>query len=123
MRKNIWVENGSVFCDATDSYIEHPALLLDYESDLLMKYGESEYVRGFLSKVSAANCEYAASLSVLELNTLLFTPEECAYIMKRALEYSASGFIRALQERMLDGSLKSWISSEMSRVPLEIAGA
>ena len=62
MRKNIWVENGSVFCDATSSCIEHPALLLDYESDLLMKYGEAEYVQGFLSRVAAANSEYAASL-------------------------------------------------------------
>ena len=121
MRKNIWVENGSVFCDATSSCIEHPALLLDYESDLLMKYGEAEYVQGFLSRVAAANSEYAASLSVLELNTLLFTPEECAYVIKRALEYSASGFVRTIQERMLDGSLKSWISSAMMRVPLEIA--
>ena len=57
MRKNIWVENGSVFCDATSSCIEHPALLLDYESDLLMKYGEAEYVQGFLSRVAAANSE------------------------------------------------------------------
>lgn len=84
--------------------------------------GESRFMQTFLNKVATANAEYAANLSVLELNTLLFFPEECAYIIKRALWYPASGFVRAIQDQMLDVTLKSWISSEMARVLLEIVG-
>lgn len=52
--KTIYLEHGSIWSAATGCIIENPALLIDSNSDMLLKYGEVDNVRAYYEKMLAS---------------------------------------------------------------------
>ena len=48
--------------------------------------------------------------------------EMAGYVIRRATEFTASGFIRSLCQKLTDGSdVISWLKSEMERIPIDLS--
>lgn len=119
--KTVYIRDGSIYNAVTDTFINRPAIMFDPDNDMLLAYGEYDGVcRRFDKYIEAAPdmCTEYVLFHLFE-SSLLTTEMQC-YILKRAIEYTASGFIRNLNSHLGTGDLSDWIASEMARVPLDL---
>ena len=111
---NITVNNGVLYDSNTSGVFKHPAVLIESESDILIKYGELdsllEYQRSFASVATIV-----PSL-VISLESL--TVYQQAYVVNRMMNYTQTGFVKAFAEHILSQDFIEWLEWEINRVPI-----
>lgn len=125
MKHNVYMEYGSIYNSHTGCIIEHPAILFDKDSAVVLSWGDAETVKAKLlstaSAYSKAGMDYAKDcLLMLEFNGFGLTREEQCYIMRRAVEHTATGFQKELCEHALKEDFREWLKNEMSKLPLDL---
>ena len=142
MAKSVYMYSGSIYCDATGGIIERPAILINPREDMLIAYGDEEHVSARFDKYRAASPELASEMVLIGLSNGLdgvdgqsLTRKEQCYVMRRAIDYTLSGFITKLYEHLVDElddsrpdhlppkygqNVKEWIASEMVRLPIDL---
>lgn len=128
--KTIYLENGSVWSAMTGCAIENPAILVDKDSDVLLKYGEANAVRKYYNRVLTSyqtTGRNPDNFVLIELDSEVYDLDSMSnsrtiqcYILKRAIEYSASGFLPNLIDHIAKGDVADWLEEQMQRVPLDL---
>lgn len=105
--------------------IERPAILVSKTQDMMFGYGDFDALDRKLATTAAAYRtagfpEEADDLLLIELDSYRMSREQACYIIRRAMEFTASGFILALCREISGGSPVEWLQSEMARIPLDL---
>lgn len=122
-----YIDNGST-CDRAGRIIENPAILLDKETGCVHGWGEAENVTAKMAYMAAAYNqagfpEDAGNLMMLDFSDASFkgvTNEEICYVLRRAVEYTATSFQPALCEHAMEPGFLEWLRTEMRRLPIDL---
>lgn len=101
-----------------DAVVDRPAILIDAESDTLIKWGSFSKIEEIARKYeSFTGIEGLPQVTLFQLNQL--TAEEQAYIINRMLRYTASGFVQEFAKMSTNLTAgRDWLHSEMERLPV-----
>lgn len=128
MKKSAYIENGIIYIAEAEKPVERLVLLIDGESDVLLTYGDVCYVQSKLDMFNAMAQEFTlANLcnpysALCMVNAFNLPIEKQCYMLRRCIEYTASGFCKNIYEHMNAGDLEAWLDVEMARVPLDVYG-
>ena len=116
MSTEIREEYGTIFINGFA--LERPTLLVDIESDTLLAYGSYTDVKARFDKYTGPNVP-----AELKNNIVMFTfdnlpNQDIIYILRRAINYTASGFVRHLAQKYCEPDFTDWLKAEMERVPI-----
>lgn len=97
--------------------IKSPTVLIDVEEDTLIKWGDYESVYPVFEKYASV-MKGISTPALIELSDLL--PQDQCYIIRRMVEYTVSGFVRNLGERVGANTkdILDWLHAEMQRNPI-----
>ncbi len=109
--QHCYVKEDKLWNAISNSYINHPAVLVDTEADGIIKYGEAKELAPYLAEYQKV--PGLTGVMLIELGNL--SAEEQAYLINRMMNYSASGFVRKFTEKMYSPSARKWLQSEMQR--------
>lgn len=110
----------------TGAYVKRPAVLVSKSGDIIHAWGEFEDVEARFNKFAYG---YSEANLTDELNDLLLvelsvdkgvTKELACYVMRRAAEYTASGFVKAFCREIVGGNPAGWLKAEMEKFPLDL---
>jgi hypothetical protein len=117
---------GSLY-SANGCIIEEPAILVT-KDDIFCKYGSyenilKEFTRRQEAYISAGFPEEAENLVMFSFSKYTGIPtEKITYIIRRMLQYTATGFITKFFEELgKQETFMSWLDSEMERIPIDIS--
>ena len=111
-------EDDGILRPDIDALVDRPTVLIDIESDLLLKWGSFDNVAKVAKQYEPfAGIENMPQVALFQLNSL--TAEEQAYVINRMLRYTASNFVRNFAEQGTDVSGKDWLKAEMEQLPLD----
>lgn len=119
-----YMEGGSIINAFTGGIIERPAILIGREDDIIHGWGDFENVEARFSKFAyaysqAGMTEELNNLMLIELSEYKLTREMACYVIRRAAEFTATGFIRNLAWELMEGSDPvAWLRTEMERIPI-----
>lgn len=126
MNHTVYLNCGSIYNAYNDNIIERPAILVSKEDDTIHAYGDLENVEAkFKRFVTRWNkpCfqDELNDLMLIELSEYHIDREMACYVIRRATEFTATGFIRDFARRLTDGSdVLAWLKSEMERIPIDL---
>lgn len=123
----VYMYYGSIY-NMHDNIIENPALLIDTDGGCVHGYGDIKDIEPkFINMVAAYNSagfhEMAKNLILMDFSTAWFkgmSNEEICYILRRAVEHTATTFQPALIEHMEKPDFQEWLRAEMKRFPLDL---
>lgn len=125
MNHTVYMVGGSIYCPYTGCLIERPAILVAKEADTLHGYGDFENVEAkfkkFITGYSQAGMKKEVDdLMLIELFNYQIDREMACYVIRRASEYTLTGFIKNLCEQLTKGNNPiAWLKTEMERVPID----
>lgn len=110
-----YVENGTLMNRNTRVGINNPAILIDTETEIMVKCGEAKIVRGYYEKLKEPYTKMGMDdiLLYLELNTL--TVEEQAFLFNRLINITSHIFVRELVENLHKETAREWLANYMKR--------
>ena len=126
-RHNVYMFCGSIY-DLNDNIIENPALLLDKSDGCIHGFGEAKNLNAkFINMAEAYNIagmkDMADDLLLMDFSGAWYKGlcnKEVCYILRRAVEYTASSFQPALVEHCMKPDFQEWLRTEMQRVPIDL---
>lgn len=116
MHQSAYFYNGSLYT-LTGRIIETPSVLVDAGMDMILTWGEPEDIRTEFNRITSAVPGFSERLEVIELSGL--DKKQACYVIRRMMEFTASGFVRALCAKSRDPDVMAWLEAEMTRVPIE----
>lgn len=121
-----YMEGGSIINGYTGSIIEEPAILVSKEADVIHGWGETENVKARFAKYVLAYTqaymnEERDDLMLIELSQYKLDREKACYIIRRATEFTHTGFIHNLCRVLIEGKDPvAWLEYEMKRIPIDL---
>lgn len=116
MHQSAYLYSGSLY-SPTGRIVETPSVLVDPGMDMILTWGEPEYVQREFDRIDSAAPNLAKNLEIIELSGL--TKPQACYVIRRMMEFTASGFVTELCRKLSEPDALSWLKAEMSRVPIE----
>ncbi len=124
---NVYLFCGYIY-DMNGCIIENPALLLDKSTGCVHGYGDAESVNAKFMKVATAYNqnglkEMADDLLLMDFSNAYYkgvSKEEVCYILRRAVEYTATSFQTELCKHATSPDFQEWLKGEMERLPLDL---
>lgn len=119
-----YLYQGTLFFPS-DVGIQNPAILISRD-DVFHKYGESKDVERELQELIEAYSKIGLhdesnKLIFISFDTFLGIPmESVAYIIRRMMEYTATGFVSDFIKHIDKPDFLTWLESEMKRVPIDV---
>lgn len=121
-----YLSNGSIY-GQNGNIIENPAILLDRRDGCVLGWGESETVTAKFTRMAyaynkAGFKEDAECLLALDFSDAFFkgvTNEEVCYILRRAVEYTATLFQTQLCQHAMAPDFREWLRLEMEKMPID----
>lgn len=119
------IENGCLISNYSGYQIVEPSICIDTESDTLMTWGSADEVNkkynNIINRCAEKHIDSLCSgLCCINLSETSLSLEQQAYIIRRCVEYTASGFCKTLCKKVAEPDCIDWLRSEMQRVPLEV---
>lgn len=117
----VYVECGSLF-NQNGIEIQNPALLID--GNILVAYGGLDIVNQKFEKVvninrqAGINCNELVLISFDRYAHEDFGIDDICYIFRRAIEFTATQFIKNLVENWGTDEFISWIKREQKKLPI-----
>lgn len=126
-RHNVYMFCGSIY-DMNGRIIENPALLIDKSSGCIHGYGDAENLTAKFVKMTTAYNDtgmkdMADDLLLMDFSDTWYkgmSNEEVCYILRRAVEYTATSFLPALVEHCMKPDFQEWLRAEMTRFPINL---
>lgn len=124
MNHTCYIEGGSIINAYTGAIIENPAIVVS--GDTLIGWGDMEdmkpkFDRSAYGYSQAGFTDELESLMLIELSGYKLDRETACYVMRRASEFTATGFIENLCVKLKGGTDPAeWLKSEMERVPVDL---
>lgn len=120
-----YMENGSIINAFTGSIVESPAILVSKNEDTLHAWGNKDAVSAKFTRFATAyqNAGFLDDLNDLmfiQLSNFKITREMACYIIRRAAEFTATGFIRNLCGELEHGDPEAFLRHEMERIPIDL---
>ena len=127
-KHNVYLHCGSIY-DMHDCIIENPALLIDKSDGCVHGYGDAGNMTAkFTKMVDAYNKahmpEMAGDLMLMDFSNAYFngiTNEQVCYILRRAVEYTASSFQEELAEHATNPDFVQWLENCMKKMPIDLS--
>lgn len=116
MHQSACLYAGSLYTP-TGRIVETPSVLVDPGMDMILTWGEPECVQREFDRIDSAAPGLAKNLKIIELSKL--TKPQACYVIRRMMEFTASGFVTGLCRKLSEPDALSWLEAEMSRVPIE----
>lgn len=124
---NVYMYCGSIY-DMNGCIIENPAILLDKSDGCVHGYGNAKNLLAKFTTMAAAYnqagfTDMANDLLMLDFSDAYYkgvSNEEICYILRRAVEYTATSFQPALCQHALKPDFQEWLRSEMQHVPIDL---
>ena len=119
-----YLDKGTLFFPSGVG-IQNPAILISRD-DVFHKYGESKDVeRDFQGRTEAYSRvglgDESDKLMFISFDTFLGIPiESVTYIIRRMMEYTATGFVSNFIKHIDEPDFLTWLESEMERVPIDV---
>lgn len=117
------VQYGSIYSQSGD-IIENPALIINESTGTLLSWGEYNMVEAEFTAMTSSYIKSGIptkNITLINLSESTLSPEEQCYIIRRCVEYTASGFqTRLCQTAKTGKDPKAWIADEMVRVPIDV---
>lgn len=118
---------GSIY-DQNDRIIENPAILMSKSTGTIMGWGNADTVNAKFKRAAAAYAQAglndeATDLLLMDFSNAWFkgiSNKEICYILRRAVEFTATPFQTGLCERAMSPDFRQWLASEMQRVPIDL---
>lgn len=124
---DVSVQNGKI-CTQGGCVIENPALIIytGIGGGVLMSWGDRSVIeakyKDMVAKYHALGCTTDGLLLITLDNAKMSRVEQC-YILRRCIDYTASGFHTKLCDMLnSDGDFLSWLRLEMQSVPINVEG-
>lgn len=120
-----YMENGSIVNSYSGCIIEDPAILVSKNADTLHGWGNEGSVNAKFMKLASA---YQAAgflddlldLKFIQLNKFRISREMACYVIRRAVEYTVTGFITKFCEEIEHGDPEAFLKKEMERIPIDL---
>lgn len=127
-RHCVYLYCGSIY-DMNGRIIEHPALLIDKSDGCVHGYGDAGNLSAKLVKMAdawrgAGMQEMADDLMLMDFSDAWYkgmTNDEICYVIRRAVEFTATPFQKALCLHAMSPDFLTWLRSEMQRMPLDLS--
>lgn len=118
----VFVDKFDRVCFASGKPIENPTILIDYEADIIHKYGNYESIAPMLPKYQQILniCDSEETAMLIQLDTTTLTSEQIAYIICRMVEFTATGFVKDFTDHITKPNVKQWLDSEMQRIQINV---
>lgn len=122
-----YMDGGSIINGLTGNIIERPAILVSKSDDIIHGWGDMETVEPRFAKYAygysqAGMTEELNDLMLIELSEYKIDREMACYVIRRATEFTATGFIRNLCQELTSGSDPiAWLKAEMERMPINLS--
>lgn len=126
-RHNVYMLCGSIY-DMNGNIIENPALLIDKSDGCVHGYGDTKNITAKFVNMAAAYSnaglkDMADDLLLMDFSSAWYkgmSNEEVCYILRRAVEYTATSFQPALVEHCMKPDFQEWLRAEMARMPINL---
>lgn len=127
MQHNVYLYCGSIY-DMNGCIIENPALLIDKSDGCVHGYGDAGNVNAKFEKMlnaynKAGMQEMTENLMLLDFSDAYFhdiTNEQVCYILRRAVEHTATRFQTQLAEHATKPDFIQWLDGCMESMPLNL---
>lgn len=114
-----YVQNNILYNANSDNSIENPSVLIYSPEDMIMKWGDYNKLRPYLDRYvksySLVGEDNPTKVQLINLSAL--SADEQCYIINRMVNYTATGFVKAFAEHMLESNALDWLHAEMKRFP------
>lgn len=120
-KPSFYAFEGSLY-RSDGSIIEDPAMLID--GDILLYLGEYARLNAKLQTLQTIDVSCFMDLRLIRFqkgdtdNSL--TTSDLAYIFRRAMEFTATGFVQNLSDHWGRADFLPWLRHEEIRIPLEV---
>ena len=121
-----YMDCGSIINSATGGIIEQPAILVSKADDIVYGWGnmdkvEAKFEKYTMTRLQAGYKEEMEDLMLIEFSEYKITREMACYVLRRAIEFTATGFITNLCHEITEGSDPiAWLRAEMERIPINV---
>lgn len=120
-----YIEGGSIINALTGQIIEDPAILVSKNADVLHAWGNEDNVNAKFVKFASAYekagfTDDLNDLMYIQLSQFKISRETACYVIRRAAEFTATGFIRHLCEQINSGDPVEFLKQEMERIPIDL---
>ena len=130
-----YLYDGTIFT-SEGTGLKNPAILIT-KDDMFSKYGEQESIqkefdRRIASYAAMGFMDDVENIVMVSFDTFLGLPVEMvAYIIRRSMEYTATGFVAKLAYLISNPNhykdaneqtsyIKTWLDAEMERLPIDV---
>lgn len=86
MHQSAYLYSGSLY-SPTGRIVETPSVLVDPGMDMILTWGEPEYVQREFNRIDSAAPNLAKNLEIIELSGL--TKPQACYVIRRMMEFTA----------------------------------
>lgn len=121
---SVYIKDGSLY-NSEGSIIEDPSILVD--GDVLLCASSYKAALAYFNKMMEAFKKCGLKVNTLKLyrfsvdfKGIGLKVDDIAYIFRRALEFTGTGFVLNLQINWGNSNFKSWLRSEEVSIPLEL---
>ena len=108
-----YIFNGKVYFKGSE--VEDVTVFID--GDTLMKWGSCKDVYEYYKTYMAVLGKQSDFL-VVNLNSLGITSDDCCYIIRRLLEYTATGFGNMIRSKVYNTDFSEWLNEEKIAFPI-----
>lgn len=121
-----YMEGGSIVNALTGNIIENPAILVSKKADVLHAWGNEDkvstkFTRFVTAYQNAGLLNDLNDLMFIQLNNFKITREMACYVIRRAAEFTATGFIRNLCKELEHGDPEAFLRREMERIFIDLS--
>lgn len=101
-------------------WLEKPAIQIAANEDMFIRVGDYDtLLKQFTietERLQKAGMRDMFQQAVISLENL--SAETACYVIRRMTEYTASGFIKAFYQHLLQEDIMDWLQAEIKRVPI-----
>lgn len=110
--------------------LNHPAVQIIAEDDVFVRFGEYETLNDRVNR--ECNEAFSQRDAILEMGIPFIMPVQtvislenfesatACYVIRRMVEYSASGFVSKFFQKIQEPDVDAWLNAEMTRVPIDV---
>lgn len=119
-----YINSHNQLCRPDGSTLLRPTILFENDMDVFHKVGEAECVEDYQNQVIHRYTDMGLTIPDFVTMELTKIPvEDACYIIRRASEYTLSGFLPKLYQLVTtkpEEEVIAWLTNEKTRIPIDV---
>lgn len=113
--KMYYVKNGTLYT-ASHTTIDEPSIIID--GDVVVKAGSYKLLQTYYGIMLTS--ELISNAILIRFDAQKLPIEDIAYIFRRCIEFTATGFAQQLVEHWGANHFQTWLAEEKKHIPLNV---